>query len=499
MESVCLSQLIELVGFRPEEFFLGDNPELGRVSADTRDIKSGDLFVCMPSATRDTHSFLPEIQSKGAKAAVVHSAAALLYARNLNLAALYVTPSGSHFNFVLGKLCREIFGDPSSKLRILGVTGTNGKTTTAWILRHALLNLGRKAGYLGTLGFISHNEMEVLNNTTPFPVELWQMLSAAEKAGIQDLAIEVSSHALFERRLSGVQFDVGMFTNLTQDHLDFHGSMEEYGAAKRLFFTEYAALTTKPFTACMNVNDGTGNAWSRELPCRVMTFGLKNADLVCGATAVNVDGIDFVAVLEGDRVERKLLLGGDFNVENAGTALAGLVACGYGLEESLDAIARVEPVPGRFESILNETGIGVIVDYAHTPDAVDSLLRSAKGLGSKRIITIFGCGGDRDRSKRPLMAAAASAHSDIVVVTSDNPRTEDPELILDDVCLGLKEGIEVHRILDRKEAIFFAVQHAEPGDLVVIAGKGHEDYQIIGRTKYPMDDRVLAREALALR
>lgn len=499
MESVCLSHLIRLVGFRPDEFFLGDDPLVLRVEADSRNARPGDLFVCMPSATRDTHDFLPEVRNRGAVGAIVHSQAALQYAKSLGLAALYIAPTGSHFNFVLGRVCREVFDDPSSRLRILGVTGTNGKTTSAWILKHALENLGRKAGYLGTLGFMAGNQASTLNNTTPFPVELWQFLDSAAKAGIEDIAIEVSSHALFERRLSAVQFDAGMFTNLSQDHLDFHGSMSEYEAAKKLFFTEYSAMTTKPFTASMNLNDETGRTWAKELPCRVLTFGSHDGDLRFGSRAIDANGIEFVAEYEGKRSSAKLKLGGIFNVENAATALSGLLSVGYSLEESLEAIAQVEPVPGRFESVANEKGIGVIVDYAHTPDAVESLLRSVRQLDGKRVITVFGCGGDRDRSKRPLMAQAASQFSDHLIVTSDNPRTEDPDLILDDVCSGIPSGVSYDRVIDRREAIMRAIANAEPGDTVVIAGKGHEDYQIIGRTKYPMDDRQIAREALTKR
>lgn len=497
MGLVRLSELAALGGLAPDEAEIGIDPEISRATADSRSVGSGDLFVCMPSATRDTHAFIPEVKKAGASAVLVHSSSGLLYAKSLGIPALYCEPSGVRFNFVTGRLCRYVFGDPTGSMRITGVTGTNGKTTTAWIVRNALKALGRRAGYLGTLGFQTDGEISVLNNTTPFPVELWQLLSSARESGMEDLVMEVSSHALYERRLSGVQFDVGVFTNLSQDHLDFHGTMAEYSAAKKLFFTEYAALTDKPFVGVLNVDDPVGREWSRSLPCRVATYGTDSGELLVWASLVEVDGI-VLEVSRGDVASSVTLkLGGGFNVANAGSALAALLALGYGLDESLSALSTVTAVPGRFEPVSNDAGIGVIVDYAHTPDAVEALLRSARSLGPGKIITVFGCGGDRDRSKRPLMARAASEGSDVVVMTSDNPRTEDPEMILDDVEVGLVPGVESYRVLDRREAIALAVGLAKAGDLVVIAGKGHEDYQIIGRTKHPMDDRAIAREALA--
>lgn len=494
-----LSDLAGMTGSSADEFVLGSDPVFGGVSADSRSVAPKDLFVCMPSASRDTHSFLPQVASAGATGAVVHNRSGLVYAQSLGLAAIFIEPLGSRFNFELGRICRAVFGDPSSRMKVFGVTGTNGKTTVSWLVHHALDAMGRRSAYVGTLGYKVGVQLVDQNNTTPFPVELWRMLDGAAKSGVTDVVMEVSSHALYERRLSGVQFDVGVFTNLTQDHLDFHGSMEHYAAAKKLFFTEYAAATAKPFRAALNIDDERGRLWSRELPCRVMTFGESLADLVLVADEVRVDGIAYRAMWGDETVSGRLRLGGGFNVENAGSALAGLISLGCPLKEAAEALSSVEPVPGRFEAVGSETGVGVIVDYAHTPDAVGQLLRAAREVTAGRLIAVLGCGGDRDRSKRPLMAAAASEGADRVILTSDNPRTEDPAAILADMRVGLKPGVEAQEILDRREAIFEAVRSASAGDLVVIAGKGHEDYQIIGRTKHPMDDRAMAREALAAR
>lgn len=499
MAELTFADLVRVSGALGPEIRNADSRPVSGVTADSRNVTPGCLFVCMPSASRDTHEFLVGAQAAGATAAVVHSAAGLAEAERLGLAAILVEHRGSRFNFVLGRVCQAIFGDPTATMRVFGVTGTNGKTTTAWMVRNALVALGRKAAYLGTLGFQTSEDIAVLNNTTPFPVELWGLLAEARDQGVQDVVMETSSHALYERRLAGVQFDVGLFTNLTQDHLDFHGTMENYSSAKKLLFTEYAAATDKPFVGVMNTADERGEEWAREVPCRVLTFGGANADLNLTATEVTVGTIAYQVDVHGETCKGHMQVGGLFNVENTSSALAGLLALGHGLQESAEALATVKAVPGRFEAVQNDQGIGVIVDYAHTPDALELLLRSTRQLGPKRVITVFGCGGDRDRSKRPKMAAVVSRCSDVAVVTSDNPRTEDPASILQDVATGLDAGSESVQIIDRREAIAHAVKMAEPGDVVVIAGKGHEDYQIIGRTKYPMDDRQLAREALEAR
>lgn len=496
MSEYRISEIASALGLLKAEVVTGADPVVRGVRADSRLVESGDIYVCMPSASRDTHQFLPEVARAGAVAAVVHSQSALKYAQGLGLAAIWVEPRGSRFNFVVGHLCRLIFGDPSLKMRVIGVTGTNGKTTTAWLMRQALANLGRKAAYLGTLGYLDDEGLREGANTTPFPVELWGVLADAADAGVTDLILEASSHALQERRLAGVSFDAGVFLNLTQDHLDFHGSMENYAAAKKLLFTEWAAFSEKPYVGVINCEDDRGLEWLRELPCRSMSFGATvDADVLVAAQSVGVDRIELRVRLGDETEEVTVPLGGGFNVQNSSACVATLVGLGYSISEIGGAMSSVKPAPGRFEPVLSDTGVSVIVDYAHTPDALEQLLGTVRDLGEGWVICVFGCGGDRDRSKRPKMAVAASGLADFVFVTSDNPRTEDPEKIVADVLVGMSGEYSVE--LDRRAAIFAAVEMAQRGDVVVIAGKGHEDYQIIGRKKEWFDDRVVAAEALA--
>lgn len=495
MTSFVLSELVESAAVRFSADY-GVDPTIEWITSDTRTLRSNSLFVCMPSRSRDTHDLLEGAMQAGAVACIAHSAQGAAKAQSLGLPVIGLVDEGQAFNFAVGRICNMFFDKPTDAMQVVGVTGTNGKTTTAWMVRNALVELGLSAAYLGTLGFQTTGEMRTLENTTPFPVELWQLLAEARDEGCDAVVMEASSHALFQRRLAGVSFDVGVFTNLTQDHLDFHGSMGSYEAAKKLLFTEYAAASTTDFVGCINIGDPVGAQWLDDLPCPVFTYGSTEAMLQTAGQEVQVDGLTLEIV--GGPAAR-LKFGGGYNVSNASSALCALLALGYEPAESLDALATVAPVPGRFEPIANDQGIGVLVDYAHTPDALVNLLSSVRETTTGNIITVFGCGGDRDRSKRPKMAAVVSAHSDATVVTSDNPRTEDPEAIIDEVIQGIDPICQWTRVTDRREAIFEAIKAARPGDVVVIAGKGHEDYQIIGREKIHMSDQEMARDALASR
>jgi UDP-N-acetylmuramoyl-L-alanyl-D-glutamate--2,6-diaminopimelate ligase len=492
---LTLASAIRLAGL-PVEHLAGDAAITG-VSDDSRDVSPGDLFVCMPGARVDSHEFLSDAKAAGATAAIVRTHAGEHAAREAGLPFVHIADEGNRFVAAIGLLCRVIYGDPTLRLRMIGITGTNGKTTTAWMVRDALASLGRRAAYLGTLGFkLPSGETRSLKNTTPFPVALWRLLTEAEAAGAQDVVMESSSHALLQRRLAGVRYDVGCFTNLSQDHLDYHKTMESYAAAKKLLFTEYAMAGGKPFIAAVNETDPYGAAWLDELPTKAITFGKPQSDIWMEVRAVRVDAID--AALNGE-YPFSARVGGHFNVDNLAAAAGVLAALGYGPEASARALAEASPAPGRFEAVTGAGGVGVIVDYAHTPDALAKLLDSARQLRPSRMIVVFGCGGDRDRNKRPKMAAAVAARADLAIVTSDNPRSEDPEAIIADIVEGLPPDFPSEAIVDRREAVRRAVALAESGDLVVIAGKGHEDYQEIDGERFPMDDRVLAREALEAR
>ena len=309
--------------------------------------------------------------------------------------------------------------------------------------------------------------------------------------------MEVSSHALDQRRVDGIDFDAAVFTNLTQDHLDYHGTMEEYANAKFRLFRELGGRSGKEFVSALNIDDPYGRLLYKELGGTVISYSTQNADLTGVALEVELERLTLRLTYRGETREIEVPLGGSFNVQNCLSAAAGMLSLGFGLQEVAKALPGVRPVPGRFEPVRNDEGIGIIVDYAHTPDALEKLLESVRSLRPSRVVTIFGCGGDRDRSKRPKMGKAASEGSDAVVLTSDNPRTEDPGEILKEIEAGLKPGVPTVTIEDRREAIGQTVKQARPGDVIVIAGKGHETYQIIGREKMPMDDREIAREALA--
>lgn len=496
--------------------------EITSITQDSREAKPGSLFVCNPGTTNDSHAFIASAKENGAVAAVVWSPEGLRLAEINGLAGIQLPKDRIQFNDGICKLCNTFFGYPTRSIKVVGVTGTNGKTTTAWLIRDMLTALGLKAGYLGTLGFQIPGEERELGNTTPYPVELWSLLAEARDKGVEAMAIEVSSHALAEHRCEFVEFDAGVFTNLTQDHLDFHGSMEEYEAAKLRLFTELPKQTDKGFVGTLNSDDPVGAKWVGEMlkevngAYSVVTSEICQPDevhtrhssrpatrLYCHPTSIQVDGID-MEIRSPDLPNQstgslRVLLGGAYNVENCASAVSGLVALGFSLDSIIVSLPKVRPVPGRFEAVPNGIGIGILVDYAHTPDAVEKLLDAVRPLTQGKVITVFGCGGDRDRTKRPKMAKAASERSDVTVVTSDNPRTEDPQSILDEVLTGIVRGRESIDIIDRREAIAHAIKIAQPGDVVVIAGKGHENYQIIGRTKVPMDDRLMAKEALEAR
>ncbi|HEY0867713.1 MAG TPA: UDP-N-acetylmuramoyl-L-alanyl-D-glutamate--2,6-diaminopimelate ligase [Fimbriimonas sp.] len=494
-----LSQILRAAQIDPAK--VQGDAEVTGIQLDSRKIKPGNLFVCMPGMTNDPHSFIPAAMEHGAAAVLVHDPAAL----EGRVGAL-VGPED--FREAIWRICDAFFEHPTRNMKVVGVTGTNGKTTTAWLIRDMLKALGLRAGYLGTLGFHLPDEERELSNTTPFAVELYNLLAEAREKGVEALAMEVSSHALKERRADGVEFDAAVFTNLTQDHLDYHGTMEDYEQSKLRLFTELPKQTQKKFVGALNVGDPAGDRLARSLMSSrnlvryalVEKIGTKidtQLELAGVATWVKLDSICLqLASNEYGNYGVSAFLGGSYNVENLLSATAGMLALGYHTLDIERVGGEVRPVPGRFEPVPNEKGIGILVDYAHTPDALEKLLDAVRPLTEGRVITVFGCGGDRDRTKRPKMARAASERSDVTVVTSDNPRTEDPQAILNDILPGIAPGSESVAIIDRREAVSYAVKLAQPGDVVVIAGKGHENYQIIGRTKHHMDDRELAKEAL---
>ncbi len=464
---------------------------------DSRQAKPGAIFVCMPGASVDSQSFIPSAVANGAVATVVFNSEGLELAKIAGISAVLLPSDKLLFNDAIWKVCRTFFDSPTRNIRTIGVTGTNGKSTTAWMLRDMLAALGVRAGYIGTLGVQLPGESRELANTTPFSVELYNLLNEARERGTEALAMEVSSHALAEKRADGVEFDAAIFTNLTQDHLDFHHSMEAYALAKHRLFTELPQQTDKRFVGAFNIDEPMGMRWAVEQNGPSVTYGLlrRDADLFGIPIDIQVDRMRLKLDYRGE-VTVDIPVGGHFNVSNCLSAAAGMLALGYDLGAISKALPSVRPVPGRFEAVANNKGIGIIIDYAHTPDALEKLLDSVRELKPRRVITVFGCGGDRDSSKRPKMGFVAGERSDITILTSDNPRTEEPSTIISEIRTGIVVGRDVFSIEDRRDAVAHAIKMAHPGDVVVIAGKGHENYQVIGRKKFPLDDRELAREAL---
>ena len=453
------------------------------VSDDSRTVRPGDLFCAWRGTSFDAHEFVGAAARAGAVAALVERPVADAAIPQL------VVRDGREAAAIGAAL---VFGDPQSALVLAGVTGTNGKTTSVWILRH-LLGLRWRAASLGTLGVILEDGSVLEGSerlTTPGPVELARTLRQLADRGVECLAMEVSSHALDQKRVHALPFDVAVFTNLTRDHLDYHGTLERYRAAKLSLATQLRPGGG----AAINAGDV---AWAPvpAIASRVLRFGIEaDADLVAKHVKLGEYGCRFDCSYHGTTVEVSVPLVGSFNVENALAAVAGCLVLDFELEQTCARLATVPQVPGRLERLVEQPFI-VLRDYAHTPDALARALRAARPLAKGRLIVVFGAGGDRDRGKRPLMAEAAAANADVVIVTSDNPRTEDPDAIIDEIVAPLPESRRL-RMTDRREAIAAALRTAHPGDVVLLAGKGHETYQVIGTTRIPFDEKIIVQELL---
>ena len=388
---------------------------------------------------------------------------------------------------------------PSSNMVVLGVTGTNGKTTISYLVNHIFRSAWQRAGLIGTIINDNGERRTTSSNTTPGCALLQSMLADMVKNGCRAVAMEVSSHALTQQRPAGTSFRVGVFTNLTQDHLDYHGTMEEYYQAKKQLFLHMAAEDRKS-AAVVNIDDAYGRRLAEELApiMKVRTFGENEAaDFRAVPKLITLKGSQYELHYQGRTYLVRTPLIGAFNLSNSLAALAGAVCSGIGLSEAITALAQSPQVPGRIELVSSVNNVQCFVDYAHTPDAVENVCKTMKALcRNGRLITIFGCGGDRDRTKRPLMGEAAARYSDLCLVTSDNPRSEDPEQIIDEIMPGIPQGKQ-HRITDREEAIRAALEQARPGDAVLIAGKGHENYQIFANETIDFSDSAVVRKFYA--
>jgi UDP-N-acetylmuramoyl-L-alanyl-D-glutamate--2,6-diaminopimelate ligase len=462
----------------------GNLPEsFETICDDSRQVVNDALFIAVRGSARDGHDFLAKAAELGASAAMVEDPS-----RNA-LPAIIVREGRKAAAIAAG----AAYDDPSRELRMIGITGTNGKSTTAGILRHMLDRPGSRAASIGTLGVLFGSEAQVVPGgaelTTPGPVELQRVLRELVNRGVKTVAMEVSSHSLDQRRIDGLLFDAAVFTNLTRDHLDYHKTMKAYFEAKALLM-DYL----KPdATAAVNVDDSNWNALPNS--GKKIGFGLSpRADVRAIDVSFSPSGSEWNLRYKAKSVNVTLPLIGDVNVHNAlGSAAVG-ITFGLSLEEIAASLAVLPQVPGRLEVISRKPT--VLRDYAHTPDAIGRALAAIRPFTQGRLILVFGCGGDRDRGKRPEMGKAAEAGADIVIITNDNPRTEDPEQILDDIEKGMTPGRH-QRITKRKAAIQSALSQAHDGDVVLLAGKGHETYQIVGTTKLPFDEKLIVRELLA--
>jgi UDP-N-acetylmuramoyl-L-alanyl-D-glutamate--2,6-diaminopimelate ligase len=472
-------ELAELIGVLENPRVVGDpGVEIGGLAYDSRRVGDGTLFFCVVGERSDGHDFAP--------AAVEAGAAALVVERELELPVTQIVVGDARA--AMAPVAARFWGDPTADLRVAGVTGTNGKTTTAFLIREVLESASIRCGLLGTVKQVVAGVEEEVERTTPEAIDLQATFRRMLDGGDAACAMEVSSHALALHRSDSIHYEVALFTNLTQDHLDFHADMEDYFGAKRLLFE------MRPGNAIVNVDDPYGRRLADEFEALTFSADGRDADFSASEATFDASGARFSV----GEVEVRTRLPGHFNVANALAAFAAASAMGVGGAEIAAALAAAGAPPGRFEPIDEGQPFTVLVDYAHTPDSLDNVLAAARRLtGGGRLISVFGAGGDRDRDKRPRMGRAAAARSDLTIVTSDNPRSEAPDAIVEEILAGIDDRDGVEAEVDRRAAIALALSRARAGDTVVVAGKGHEQGQEFeeGR-KIPFDDREVAREEL---
>lgn len=465
------------------------------VQSDHRLIEPGNVFVCIPGAVHDGHRFAAEAVAKGAAALITEKEMPFLQVPQLIV---------KDTRQAVGWIAAHAHGYPSRKMKLIGITGTNGKTTVAWLLDRIFADSGYNTGLLGTIGAKYGDVQLPAERTTQEAPELQRTLRWMIDAGVDVCAMEVSSHALALGRVKGCRFRTAIFTNLTQDHLDYHGTMERYRDAKGLLFARLGnggGCGEERQFAVLNADDETSAAYARLTAAQVVTYGIeREADVMARDISLHAKGTSFILDTPvGSRpVQMKLI--GKFNVLNALAAAAAALLEGIGPDAIARSLAAAEPVEGRMQAVDEGQDFLVLVDYAHTPDGLENALRSVCQFAEGKIITVFGCGGDRDRAKRPVMGRIAAEYSDLVIVTSDNPRSEEPMAIIQDILAGVREsGYPEDRCVpveDRGEAIRRAVAAAEKGDVVLIAGKGHETSQVLKHGTVEFDDRQEAREAI---
>lgn len=454
--------------------------EVTDVTQNSKAVKEGSLFVCIKGNSFDGHNFASEMLQNGAAAVVCE--------RDLGLEKQVVV---ENTRALFSSMCANFYSRPAEKLKIVGITGTNGKTTTAFLVKQILENAGKKVGLIGTIQNMVGDEIYPAKFTTPDPQELQKLFSLMVEADCEYCVMEASSQALAQERLNGVHFDVAAFSNLTQDHLDYHKTWENYFNAKRKLFENCDIAIT-------NADDENGLKIVDGLPCKVLTYAVNtnNADYVAKAVNLTASGSRYEVVC--DKIGRvNCPIPGRFSVYNSLCAVVIALALGLEFNTVLASVPKRKGVKGRIEVVPTNKDFTIIIDYAHSPDGLKNILSSLREITDSRIITVFGCGGDRDKTKRPLMGEIVSQLSDYAVVTSDNPRSEDPDAIIEDILVGMKIPKKYYKVItNRKEAIKYAIENAKKGDIVLLAGKGHETYQILKDGTIHFDEREVVAEIL---
>ena len=486
------SKLIECLKFKQVQPALTTDFDVTMLTQDTREIKPGAMFVAVDGYHVDGHTLVDQAVAAGAKIIVAQKpitvSVPVIYVQNTERA--------------MAILADVFYGAPSQKMRMIGVTGTNGKTTVTHLIEQIYRDQQQTTGLIGTMYRKIKDQKYPTANTTPDAITTQRTLAAMRDAGVDTVAMEVSSIALVLGRVWGIDYDIAVFTNLTQDHLDFHKTMANYAEAKAMLFAQlgnkYGANGTEK-VAVLNTDDPVGKEFEQYTSAHVLTFGLQ-PDAMINAQNVQIQshGTEFDLSVFGHITHVTMKLIGQFNVYNMLAAFAAAYASGIPEDQIIASLEKVPGVKGRFQAVPSHTGVSVIVDYSHTPDGLLNALETIQDFAKKDIYCVVGCGGDRDKGKRPKMAKIAVQRSTKPIFTSDNPRTEDPEAILQDMVAGVPDA-NVPVYVDRHEAIATAIAQAQPGDVVLIAGKGHEDYQILGRTKHHFDDSEEAAKALALK
>lgn len=480
-----LSELMSHTGVLPGPF--PEQADIQGLSCDSRRIEPGFAFVCIRGTAMDGHDYVRQAVENGAAVVVAEHPVELGGAEGVHQV---LVESGRR---AWARMCANWFGNPAKRLKMIGVTGTNGKTTTTYLLKSILEAGGEKVGLIGTIQNMIGERVLASGHTTPDPYDLQSMLSLMVAEGCGYAVMEVSSHALDQDRVEGCTFDAGIFTNLTQDHLDYHGTMENYLAAKKRLFSLCK-------TAILNQDDAWYEPMREGISCRTVTFSTKSdaADYTARNIRQRPDGVDFELVGTGVIGRVRLAVPGRFSVYNALGAAACALTLGLPFQPVVDALGKAAGVKGRCEVVPTGRDFTVVIDYAHTPDGLEKICGALRECKTGRLVTVFGCGGDRDKTKRPQMAKAAASLSDFLVITSDNPRSEEPQAIIDDILTGLAGSKTPYTVVvNRVEAIHWAIRNARPGDTLLLAGKGHETYQVLHDGIIHLDEREVVAEALA--